>query len=88
MNTGLIDSHSHLGLNARKEHRLTYRRLTTCAPINATKFLNTTDSGQDRTYKYSLGFNPQLHNGDLTFSYNDRTIYDSVGYQIVYVLVA
>jgi hypothetical protein len=88
MDTGLIDSHSHLGLNARKAHRIAYRRLTTCAPINATKFLKISKDGSNDIYNYSFGSNQQPTGGNLTFSYNSRAIYDKIGYQIVYVLVA
>ena len=87
MDTGLIDSHSHLGLNARKAHRIAYRRLTACAPINATKFLTTTKDDSGDIFNYFLGFNPQRGNGNLTFSYNNRTIFDNIGYQIVYVIL-
>ena len=34
--TGVIDSHHHLGINAEPANRLTYQRITTCAVLNDT----------------------------------------------------
>lgn len=36
LDTGNISSHSHFGINARPEDRLTYQRVTKCAVLNAT----------------------------------------------------
>jgi hypothetical protein len=33
LDSGLIDSHLHLGLNAPREDRVQFRKITTCAPI-------------------------------------------------------
>jgi hypothetical protein len=41
LDTGLIDSHSHLGINAPLEDRLQFRRLLTCSPINTTDLVTT-----------------------------------------------
>jgi len=87
MDTGLVDSHEILGLNAHKDDRLKYRRVTTCAPIDATKFMrNTTDSNGDLNQEYSLGTVTYLKQGDVTYKYNNRTISDRIGYQISYAL--
>jgi hypothetical protein len=34
MDTGKLDSNFHLGINTRPEDRITYQRITTCAPLN------------------------------------------------------
>jgi hypothetical protein len=36
--TGPINSHYHLGINAAKGNRVTYRKVTTCAPLNISAF--------------------------------------------------
>ncbi|KAF8855010.1 hypothetical protein BDZ45DRAFT_757737 [Acephala macrosclerotiorum] len=83
MDTGPIDSHDILGLNAKKEDRVTYRRITTCAPINATTFLtSTTDSAGNTNLSYSMGNIYYLSNPDVTFSYSNRTLDDKIGYQL------
>ena len=38
MDTGLMNSTDDFGINAKPGNKVQYRRLTTCAPINATKF--------------------------------------------------
>ncbi len=38
MDTGPIDSHEHLGVNAPERDRITYRRVTTCAPVTKKGF--------------------------------------------------
>ena len=43
--TGVIDSHEHLGINARHSDRLTYRRLTTCSVLNDTGRVIETSQG-------------------------------------------
>ena len=87
MDTGQIDSHYILGLNAPKKNRITYRRLTTCAPINATKFLSKgSDSAGNTWFNYSMGAVPGISTGDVTYGYNTRTIQDHISYQISYVL--
>lgn len=49
MDTGRIDSHSMLGINAAEEDRVSYRRVTTCAPIateGCWKWVNASDSAE------------------------------------------
>jgi hypothetical protein len=86
MDTGMIDSHETLGLNAHKNDRIKYRRVSTCAPIDATKFTNSsTDSNGFLNQDYSLGNVSYLNQGEVTYSYNNHTISDRIGYQISYV---
>lgn len=47
LDTGQLDSHTVLGLNAAPENRVTYRRVTTCAPLGTNDritWLNTSQS--------------------------------------------
>ncbi|KAF2464395.1 uncharacterized protein BDR25DRAFT_271861 [Lindgomyces ingoldianus] len=83
MDTGQLNSHFDLGLNAQEEDRVAYRRLTTCAPINATKFLSTGPDGSGNTYyNYSLGNIQDLYPGNLSFIYNDHSVSDRISYQL------
>ncbi|KAF2258850.1 hypothetical protein CC78DRAFT_477176, partial [Lojkania enalia] len=83
MDTGQLDSHLHLGLNAHEEDRVQYRRLTTCAPINATDFLSRGASPSGGTYyNYSLGHIQGFYPDNLSFIYNDRIISEDISYQL------
>jgi len=79
MDTGLIDSHSDLGANARPEHRINYRRVTTCAPIHGKQFATTVNV---------TGLGPEIYvtagptsSTPYTFSYNLATRFD-MGYAL------
>lgn len=86
MDTGMVDSHKILGLNAHKGDRLKYRRVTTCAPIDATKFMKSTmDANGNLNQEYSFGSVSYLDQGNVTYIYNNHTISDRIGYQISYV---
>lgn len=39
LDTGYIDTHDHLGINAKPDDRLQYRRVTTCAVLNDTAYV-------------------------------------------------
>lgn len=85
MDTGLIDSHETFGLNAHKDDRLKYRRVSTCAPIDASKspFMNSSfDAYGNRALQYNLGNVSYLEQGNATYIYNNHTISDRIGYQI------
>ena len=58
MDTGLVDSDTMLGMNARPSDRISIRKVTTCSPIDGLIFLDTVDSSQ--TDEAS-----QLHNSSL-----------------------
>lgn len=47
IDTGIIDSHEHLGLNSRPDERITFRRTTHCAPLET--------KGRKKTYRDSNG---------------------------------
>jgi hypothetical protein len=51
LDTGHMDSHTTFGINALKENRVTYRKVTTCAPITTDGYLfwvNASDSADLR----------------------------------------
>ncbi|KAK0625681.1 hypothetical protein DIS24_g11007, partial [Lasiodiplodia hormozganensis] len=66
LDTGLLDSHYDLGLNAPPEQRFMYRATTHCAPLNTHgRFeYNAVISGNDtyRTVEYSFGGIPNYAN--------------------------
>jgi hypothetical protein len=76
--TGLIDSHKHLGINAMSSDRLKYRRLTQCTVLNdtiyTTDLVNQTDnagrtSPAQRAY---ANYGPSsLMGTDFTYSYSN-----------------
>ena len=89
MDTGPIDSHIHLGLNTPKSERITYRKVTTCAPLHTKKFTKLVDG------TYTINGSPRnttfvrIHFGmigtgpaDWTFQYNTNALVDEFEYQL------
>jgi len=56
LDTGEIDSHNDLGINAKASDRLRYRRVTTCAVLNGTSHTN----GWNGTVESSSSVEPSL----------------------------
>ena len=80
MDTGFIDSHFDLGMNARPENRIKYRRVTTCAPLRGgrwSRIENDTAFGQ--VLKIDAG---PLRDNSSTFTYILRSRGDSFGYSL------
>ncbi|KAF7556857.1 hypothetical protein G7Z17_g1095 [Cylindrodendrum hubeiense] len=65
MDSGMIDSHDTLGLNAAKENRVLYRRKSTCAPIITTEPYGELIPGRYPGEEYAL-----YHYGDTLSSLN------------------
>lgn len=79
LDTGYIETHTHLGLNARPGERLRYRRVTKCTILNDTLYLQgsndantstfTTEPKSEITYvNYGNNFNRKTQ---WTYSYSD-----------------
>ena len=76
--TGFIDSHHDLGVNAPSSDRLSYRRLTTCAVLNSTGYLvevadagNSTNGTSALTTTYAY-YGPKTYTSDnYTYSYSN-----------------
>jgi hypothetical protein len=68
LDTGMLDSHNDLGINAPKGKRLAYRRLTTCAPVRTEGFLMTVNGTEYYFYGPVSG-----GDGDYTYSYSNDT---------------
>jgi hypothetical protein len=80
MDTGLMDSHADLGMNARPQNRVKFRRAATCAPIHAKQWaqtLNVTGLGQ----VIQINAGPSYPN-NYTFSYVMHAALDGYGYAL------
>ena len=89
MDTGPIDSHRVLGINAPPSDRITYRKFTTCSPIrtkgHAQEWNNTnpdTVTFGDRFDRLYLG--PIKDVSNFTFQYDEHTTHEQAGYQLTY----
>jgi hypothetical protein len=84
MDTGLLDSHQHFGINAAPVDRIEYRRVATCAPIHGSQFGdNIPDpSGKGRILHLYAG--PSGPDTNYTFEYytSDFAVGDPRGYAL------
>lgn len=96
LDSGLIDSHADLGLNARKSQRVQYRKVTTCSPLNIngyTQELNDTDtrdiSFNDTLFIYVFGsVTDGLNQTNYTFRYDPKPPVATTGYSLTYAFRA
>lgn len=98
LDTGNMSSHDHLGINAQKKDRITYRKLTTCAPIISKGFtisMNYTDAvnasigdfrGMDGDimdfYNYGRRSYENEPRSNFTIAYNRRRAFMGTGYEL------
>lgn len=89
MDTGSINSHDILGINAPVDARVTFRKITTCSPIKIGKrfeVVNITNKKSavygDQFVHYFLGEVPGISN--YTFSYDLHNIHSDFGYDLSY----
>ncbi|KAI9885504.1 MAG: hypothetical protein M1823_002686 [Watsoniomyces obsoletus] len=86
MDTGPIDSHEHLGINARESDRVTYHRITTCAPVTKKGFESEWQNATEPDY-------PGQRHRDLYYGtlgprnfthriYNTSDIEQALGYNV------
>ncbi|KAK5087544.1 hypothetical protein LTR70_006962 [Exophiala xenobiotica] len=88
MNTGFIDSHHVLGINAPKHHRVSFRKQTTCTPLPTGEAYTTWVRGVEAT---SLGwsedvllrydYGPTTYT-NYTYQYNTYAPYTQFGYHV------
>ncbi|KAF2142260.1 uncharacterized protein K452DRAFT_200233, partial [Aplosporella prunicola CBS 121167] len=58
LDTGYLNSHHHLGMNAPKDERILYRRVTECAPLNTDNYTLPYPEGRNITsYFYGTNVN-------------------------------
>jgi hypothetical protein len=80
MDTGLIDSHESLGVNAKPEDRVKFRHLSTCAIIDPVPYGGTTNaSNDDGLLEIFIGEAPPYN---YTFIFDYHTSYTPTTYQI------
>jgi hypothetical protein len=87
MDTGLLDTNQHLGINAAPENRLLFRNIVTCSPIRIRDYLevlNNTDPAFP-SLQYDMG-SVYVTPGEGTYVYDTHTRADEVAYQITFVL--
>ncbi|OQV07370.1 hypothetical protein CLAIMM_11813 [Cladophialophora immunda] len=83
MDTGLISSHRHLGLNAPVRDRIQYRKVTTCTILNDEKYISdwknlsaTADSPAKRVVDAYYGPSP-IADRNATYSFSEWSQYYS-----------
>ena len=87
MDTGLIDSHDDLGINAARKNRIQYRKVTTCSPIQTKEYrkeVNDTDINSptfgDTLVQYFYG---DVLNVSYTYQYDKHSLLDDIGYNLM-----
>ena len=92
MDSGHIDSHTALGINARTEDRITYRKLTTCAPIALANYTQVINGTQENgliigdvfiSYLYGPIIFGAGNSVNFTYRFNTHTALDQIGYTLV-----
>ena len=87
MDTGLIDSHDHLGINAKKSDRIQYRKITTCSVLNSTgryDEVNKTVGGNPKTYfRLHFGQSSSKHSisSETCGLCSNQNVYEILGIQ-------
>jgi hypothetical protein len=95
VDTGLVDSNAHLGINTSPSGRLQFRKVLTCVPTTAEERYSTdwevgpiwgiewVQLPQDKHKYYYLG--PLDQNNNYTFSISNYSLWTApFGYQIMY----
>jgi hypothetical protein len=85
--TGLLDTHEHLGINSRPSRRLQYRRRTTCSPLTTPDTLcareNAFVEGANTTDTFVRCYYGPTNIANYTVSYSLHQFYlGSTGYQL------
>ena len=91
LDSGLVDSHADLGINAPPKNRVAYQKVTTCSPIHSTRFAqivsaNATDEASfwpPDTQLQQFYFGPIKEvNASYTFEYSDWAPLDGFSYDL------
>ena len=97
MDTGPVDSHTVLGINARPEDRIIFRKVTTCAPLSMTNYSEAVNGTKENGLLLGdtfidllygpIDFAADSSNNDsvsnnFTYRYNTHTAKDEVGYTL------
>jgi hypothetical protein len=76
MDTGLLDSHHHLGINMPEKDRLKYRRVTTCSVLRSEGYATSNNETQMFTWYYGPT------SADYTFGYSKYALSANFGYAV------
>jgi hypothetical protein len=91
LDTGPIDSHTDLGINAPPENRVTYQKINICSPIDSTEFARVVNANEtDEAYYWppdttlqQFFYGPITNaNFSYTFEYSQSTPLDNFPYDI------
>ncbi|KAL9638460.1 MAG: hypothetical protein Q9164_001539 [Protoblastenia rupestris] len=91
MDTGLVDSHEMLGINAREVDRMQFRKVSACSPIRTTPYVyevNDTNPDHaaygDTLFRYAFG--ELKGSSNYTFQYNLRDRASISGYVLTPIM--
>jgi hypothetical protein len=88
MDTGPLDSHSILGLNAEMSERVTVRKVATCAPLHMKPYAVTVNKTigpyEDQWDEVYAGPIEGVEN--FTYEYNRHSVVVAEGYDLQFVL--
>ncbi|KAL8932888.1 MAG: hypothetical protein Q9211_006072 [Gyalolechia sp. 1 TL-2023] len=81
MDSGLIDSHEMLGINAKTSDRVQYRKVTTCSVLRTQEYAYEFNSSGQQLIRYNYGtmFDD---NKSYTFEYNTNDVLGNSGYTL------
>ncbi|EXJ72608.1 uncharacterized protein A1O5_03754 [Cladophialophora psammophila CBS 110553] len=92
MDTGLVDSHTDLGVNTRQSDRVGFRKVTTCSPLSVegdfvSVVISTGEDGLgvagDRIRQYHYGtYAAATYDTNTTYTYNQHAFIDGFGYEL------
>ncbi|KAL8682670.1 MAG: hypothetical protein Q9186_001266 [Xanthomendoza sp. 1 TL-2023] len=85
MDSGLLDSHSALGINAPGSDRLQYRKIRTCSPIHFSTYVeevNHTNQNTDGDRRFNIMLGEVLGVTNYTLQYNLHSLADGIGYAL------
>lgn len=91
MDTGHIDSHQALGINAPMSERIQYRKVTTCSPIHTKGYATTLNdtSSSDLAYGDTLqqfAYGPVLGVSNYTYQYDTHNLVGSNSYSLTSIV--
>jgi hypothetical protein len=86
MDTGSVDSHVALGINTPWKDRLTYRRMTSCSPLNTEDFVTLTSAGnssEEVVVRCNYGRPLREVRGNTTWEFQAGRWRAEIGYQLL-----
>ena len=92
MDTGLLDTHEHLGINAAQSDRIQYRKVTSCSPIHTKGYVTTFNDTNPNDLAYGnlfldYNYGPILGVSNFTYEYNTHSVADIDDYILTYAFL-